>query len=238
MSASIPWPSPSTARRSEPTRQRPTQLLGPAGLALALLWSCTPSGSDSAQASSAAQPAPSDATFAVQALVFETDRPYQLTAEATARAAQGQTAELMPGDGSLAARVAAAEARGELRLLTAPTVLTREGQFTVQTGVQIPIQTTKDNQITVQFVNATLRFEGSVFDSGDAINLDLDIMKRRPRQGDVDPGAPGGQILTTEARLSTRVSDGGTAALHGIYDSAGREGRGPQLVVFVTVDRQ
>jgi type IV pilus assembly protein PilQ len=59
---------------------------------------------------------------------------------------------------TLNARLQVAEAEGLVNVLSAPKVVTlNNNKATIQSGVQLPIQTSSNNTVSVQFVNATLQ---------------------------------------------------------------------------------
>jgi type IV pilus assembly protein PilQ len=120
----------------------------------------------------------------------------------------------------------AAEDEGLITILSAPKVATLNNhQASIQSGLQIPIQTVLNNTVTVQFVNATLRLdvtpqvtaEGSVL-------MDIDISKREPQLAFLVPGASNAPIATKDARTRLVVRDGGTAVIGGIYRVSANNG--------------
>src|SRR5581483_5384057 len=61
---------------------------------------------------------------------------------------------------NLDAQLQAAESEGLINILSAPKVATLNNtQASIQSGLQIPIQTVANNTVTVQFVNATLELQ-------------------------------------------------------------------------------
>jgi len=92
---------------------------------------------------------------------------------------------------------------------------------TVQQGTQIPIQTTINNTISIQYVNATLtlRVTPQVTEDG-YIFLDINVTNARP--GLVLTGA-GPSIDTQQATTQVLVPDGGTVVFGGVTVSARRK---------------
>ncbi|MEL7060051.1 MAG: type IV pilus secretin PilQ, partial [Acidobacteriota bacterium] len=121
---------------------------------------------------------------------------------------------------NLNARIQAAEAEGLVNVVSAPRITTiNNNQATIQSGLQIPIQTVSDRTVSVQFVNATLNLtvrpqvtaEGTVL-------LDINVAKRTPQLALAVVGATNAPIATREAQTRLIVRDGGTAVIGGIYE--------------------
>jgi type IV pilus assembly protein PilQ len=114
----------------------------------------------------------------------------------------------------------AAEEDGLVNILSTPKVSTLNNrQATIQSGLQIPIQTVANNTVTVQFVNATLRLEVTPQITADGtVVMDIYIQKRQVQQAFLVPGAQNAPISTKEARTQVMVRDGGTAVIGGIYE--------------------
>jgi type IV pilus assembly protein PilQ len=113
----------------------------------------------------------------------------------------------------------AAETEGLINILSAPKVATLNNQrASIQSGLQIPIQTVANNTVTVQFINATLRLDvvPQVTAEG-TIMMDIDISKREPQLAFLLQGARNPPISTKDARTRLVVRDGGTAVIGGIY---------------------
>jgi type IV pilus assembly protein PilQ len=127
----------------------------------------------------------------------------------------------------------AAESDGLITILSAPKVATLNNQrATIQSGLEIPIQTIFNGTISVQFVNATLRLDvvPQITAEG-TIMMDIAISKREPQIAFLLPGAVNVPIATKDARTRLVVRDGGTAVIGGIYRVAGdnSENRVPGL---------
>lgn len=114
----------------------------------------------------------------------------------------------------------AAEEDGLVNILSTPKVATLNNrQATIQSGLQIPIQTVANNTVTVQFVNATLRLEVTPQITADGtVVMDIHIQKREVQTAFLIPGATNAPIATKEAETQVLVRDGGTAVIGGIYE--------------------
>ena len=119
--------------------------------------------------------------------------------------------------------ITAAEAKGVGKLLSKPKVITQNNEkATVKQGTKIPIQTTINNTISVQYVDAVLKLEvtpqitaeGTVF---------MDVLVENTQ---IDTGIPrvqGVPALDTEAaETKVTVADGGTVVIGGIIISSQR----------------
>ena len=113
----------------------------------------------------------------------------------------------------------AAESEGLINILSAPKVATLNNQAaSIQSGVQIPIQTIANNTVTVQYVNATLRLDVTPQVTAEGtVMMDIQIQKREPQLAFLVPGATNAPISTKEATTRLLVRDGGTAVIGGIY---------------------
>lgn len=113
----------------------------------------------------------------------------------------------------------AAENEGLITILSAPKVATLNNErASIQSGLQIPVQTISNDTITVQFINATLRLEVTPQVTAEGtILMDIDISKREPQLAFLLQGARNAPIATKDARTRLVVRDGGTAVIGGIY---------------------
>lgn len=120
----------------------------------------------------------------------------------------------------------AAEDEGLITILSAPKVATLNNQrASIQSGLQIPIQTVLNNTVTVQFVNATLRLDVTPQVTAEGtVLMDIDISKREPQLAFLVPGASNAPIATKDARTRLVVRDGGTAVIGGIYRVSANNG--------------
>jgi type IV pilus assembly protein PilQ len=113
----------------------------------------------------------------------------------------------------------AAENEGLINVISAPKVATLDNeQASIQSGLQIPIQTVANNTVSVQFVAATMRLNVTPHVTAEGtILMDIQIQKREPQFGLVIAGATNAPIATREAQTRVIVRDGGTAVIGGIY---------------------
>ncbi len=113
----------------------------------------------------------------------------------------------------------AAESEGLINILSAPKVATLNNQqASIQSGLQIPIQTVANNTVTVQYVNATLRLDVTPQVTAEGtVLMTIAITKREPQLAFLVPGATNAPIATKEASTRLLVRDGGTAVIGGIY---------------------
>ncbi len=86
----------------------------------------------------------------------------------------------------------AAENEGLVNVISAPKVATLNNErASIQSGLQIPVQTVANNTVTVQFVNATLRLDVTPHITAEGtVLLEINIQKREPQQGLAIVGAP------------------------------------------------
>ncbi len=127
----------------------------------------------------------------------------------------------------------AAESEGLITILSAPKVATLNNQrATIQSGLQIPVQTITDAFVSVQFINATLRLDviPQVTAEGTVL-MDINISKREVQLAFVVAGNANAPISTKDASTRLIVRDGGTAVIGGIYQVTGQnaEDRVPGL---------
>jgi len=127
---------------------------------------------------------------------------------------------------NLDATLQAAENDGLVNILSAPKVQALNNQqASIQSGVQIPIQTVANNTVSVQFVNATLRLDVTPQVTAEGtVMMDINIQKRNPEFGLTVAGATNAPISTKEARTRVIVRDGGTTVIGGIYEVTTNQG--------------
>jgi type IV pilus secretin PilQ/predicted competence protein len=124
---------------------------------------------------------------------------------------------------ALDAIITAAESRGVGKLLSRPKIITQNNvEATVQQGVKIPIQTTINNTVSVQYVNVVLRLTVTPQITADGtIFLKTDI-----ENSSIDPGIatiPGQFGLDTQsATTQVLVSNGGTVFFGGVIQDVNR----------------
>lgn len=113
------------------------------------------------------------------------------------------------------AAISAAEERDQAKTISRPTIVTQNNiQGMVQQGVQVPIQTTINNTVSVQYYAATLQLTVTpqVTDDG---NIFLIIHVLNDSVGASISGV-GPEINTQEATTQVLVPDGGTVVFGGI----------------------
>ncbi len=127
----------------------------------------------------------------------------------------------------LDATLQAAESEGLVNILSAPKVATLNNtQASIQSGLQIPVQTVANNTVTVQFVNATLRLDVTPHVTADGtVLMDIEVQKREPQLAFAVVGATNAPIATKEARTRVIVRDGGTTVIGGIYKVTSDQGQ-------------
>jgi type IV pilus assembly protein PilQ len=113
--------------------------------------------------------------------------------------------------------ISAAEAKGVGKLLSKPKIVTQNNQkASVKQGTKIPIQTTINNTISVQYVDAVLQLqvtpqitaEGTVF---------MDVLVENTQIDNGIPRVQGIPALDTQsAETNVLVADGGTVVIGGI----------------------
>ena len=120
----------------------------------------------------------------------------------------------------------AAESEGLINILSAPKVATLNNQqASIQSGLQIPIQTIANNTVTVQYVSATLQLQVTPQVTAEGtVLMEINISKREPQLAFLIPGATNAPIATKEAQTRLLVRDGGTAVIGGIYRVSADQG--------------
>jgi type IV pilus assembly protein PilQ len=128
---------------------------------------------------------------------------------------------------NLDARLQAAESEGLINILSAPKVATLNNVgASIQSGLQIPVQTVANNTVTVQFVNATLRLQVTPHVTADGtVLMDIQVQKREPQLAFAVVGATNAPIATKEAQTRVIVRDGGTTVIGGIYKVTSDQGQ-------------
>jgi type IV pilus assembly protein PilQ len=113
----------------------------------------------------------------------------------------------------------AAESEGLINILSAPKVATLNNQqASIESGLQIPVQTIANNTVTVQYVAATLSLSVTPQVTAEGtVMMDINIAKREPQLAFLVPGATNAPIATKQATTRLLVRDGGTAVIGGIY---------------------
>jgi type IV pilus assembly protein PilQ len=115
-------------------------------------------------------------------------------------------------------RLSAAEDEGEVRIISAPKIVTLDNtQAQIEQGVQIPISQVSAQGVNTRYVNATLglRVTPHVTNEG-AVMLEVQVQKNEADF--VNTGARGDPtILTKSAQSQLLIVDGDTAVIGGIY---------------------
>jgi type IV pilus assembly protein PilQ len=119
--------------------------------------------------------------------------------------------------------ISAAEAKGVGKLLSKPRVITQNNEKAiVKQGTKIPVQTTINNTISVQFIDAVLKLEvtpqitaeGTVF---------MDVLVENTQINAGIPRVQGVPALDTQsAETKVLVADGGTVVIGGIIVTSQR----------------
>ncbi len=123
--------------------------------------------------------------------------------------------------------LSAAEARGLVKLVSSPKILTQTNMAaSVQSGFQIPVQTTVNNTTTVLYIDATLRLDVTpqVTAEGTVI-LDIKIQRREPAPGVAITGGNNVPLVTRDAQTRLMVRDGGTGMIAGIFKLSANDGQ-------------
>jgi len=111
--------------------------------------------------------------------------------------------------------ITAQEERDQAKTISRPTIVTQNNvQGMVQQGVQVPIQTTINNTVSVQYYNATLQLTVTPQVTDDD-NIFLIIHVLNDSVGAAISGV-GPEINTQEATTQVLVPDGGTVVFGGI----------------------
>ena len=116
--------------------------------------------------------------------------------------------------------ITAAEAKGVGKLLSKPRIVTQNNEKAiVQQGVKLPIQTTINNTISVQFIDAVLKLEVTPQITAEG-TIFMDVLVENTQ---IDQGIPRVQGIpaldTQSAQTKVLVADGGTVVIGGIIVS-------------------
>ncbi|MGD0920294.1 MAG: type IV pilus secretin PilQ [Terriglobia bacterium] len=115
----------------------------------------------------------------------------------------------------ISAALAAAETRGQAKTISRPSIVTQNNvPGTVMQGTQVPIQTTINNTISIQYVNATLTLKVTPQVTEDG-NIFLDVNVNNASLGTVYVGV-NPTIDTQQATTQVLVPDGGTVVFGGV----------------------
>ena len=110
-----------------------------------------------------------------------------------------------------------AEAKGVGKLLSKPKVITQNNQkATVKQGTKIPIQTTINNTISVQYIDAVLKLEVTPQITAEG-TVYMDVLVENTQVDNGIPRIQGIPALDTQsAETKVLVADGGTVVIGGI----------------------
>jgi type IV pilus assembly protein PilQ len=116
--------------------------------------------------------------------------------------------------------ITAAETKGVGKLLSKPRIVTQNNEKAiVQQGVKLPIQTTINNTISVQFIDAVLKLEVTPQITAEG-TIFMDVLVENTQ---IDQGIPRVQGIpaldTQSAQTKVLVPDGGTVVIGGIIVS-------------------
>jgi type IV pilus assembly protein PilQ len=115
-------------------------------------------------------------------------------------------------------RLSAAETTGEVRIISAPKIITLDNsEAQIEQGVQIPISQVSAQGVNTRFVNATLSLQVTPHVTNEGAVL-LDVQVQKNEADFINTGARGDPtILTKQARSRMLVNDSDTAVIGGIY---------------------
>src|SRR5208283_3638848 len=116
--------------------------------------------------------------------------------------------------------ITAAEAKGVGKLLSKPKVITQNNaKATVKQGTKIPIQTTINNTISVQYIDAVLKLEVTPQITAEG-TVYMDVLVENTQIDNGIPRVQGIPALDTQAaETKVLVADGGTVVIGGIIIS-------------------
>ena len=113
--------------------------------------------------------------------------------------------------------ITAAESKGVGKLLSKPKVITQNNEkAVVKQGTKVPIQTTINNTISVQFIDAVLKLEVTPQITAEGIVF-MDVLVENTQIDNGIPRIQGIPALDTQAEeTKVTVADGGTVVIGGI----------------------
>jgi type IV pilus assembly protein PilQ len=115
------------------------------------------------------------------------------------------------------AAISAAESRGQVRIISAPKIITQNNKpAEIKQGVTFPVQVVANNTITVQFKDAVLELQVTPqITSADTIILDIQVNNDSLDFGRSVNGIP--SIVTQAATTQVLVDDGSTTVIGGVF---------------------
>ena len=130
------------------------------------------------------------------------------------------------GIARLDVELAAAERRGDVRILSAPRIVADNARpASIKQGVTFPVQVVANNTVTVQFQEAVLELTVTPHVSpAGTVLLEIQVSNDSLDFGQAVNGIP--SILTQNAATRARVDDGATAVLGGVFATRESEERG------------
>jgi type IV pilus assembly protein PilQ len=127
--------------------------------------------------------------------------------------------------GFLSAKIAAAEANSEAKVISAPKITTMDNKpATITQGIQIPVVINNGLQgLATQFVNAALQLSVTPHVTADgSVLMDVNMTNNAPSGGTDSFGVP--SVSTKSATTQMLVKDGDTAVIGGIYQRLEKKG--------------
>jgi type IV pilus assembly protein PilQ len=112
--------------------------------------------------------------------------------------------------------ISAAERRGSAKLISKPKIITQDNiEGFVQQGVKIPVQTTINNTVSVQFFDFSLKLTVTpqITDEG-TIVLKVDVENSTPDFSRQVQGVP--TVNTQQTKTTVLVNNGGTVVVGGV----------------------
>lgn len=127
----------------------------------------------------------------------------------------------------------AAETEGLARIVSAPRITTQDNtSASIQSGIQIPVQTRVNFTTTISYIDATLQLQVTPqITAQDTIIMDINVQKVEPLFGLAVEGSQNIPLSTRRAQTRLMVRDGGTTVIGGIYQAS--ENRGQSRVPYL-----
>ena len=118
---------------------------------------------------------------------------------------------------SLDVALAAAETRGQVRIISSPRIVTQNNTpAAIKQGLTFPVQVVANNTVTVTFKDAVLDLNVTPqITSADTIILDITVNNDTPDFGRSVNGIP--SIITQSATTQVLVPDGSTTVIGGVF---------------------
>jgi len=113
--------------------------------------------------------------------------------------------------------LAAAELRGQVRIISSPKIVTQNNRpATIKQGLTFPVQVVANNTVTVTFKDAVLDLNVTPqITSADTVILDINVNNDTPDFGRSVNGIP--SIITQSATTQVLVADGATTVIGGVF---------------------